>query len=105
VIKSRRLKGDLDRPEALLVAQAHTLDALFNSLTRRAVLNMGQGDYLEAAEKYMKLALKAQSQCRTTVEAIGELKNPQPVVITWQGDISTAVPVNNGAACLATGLS
>jgi hypothetical protein len=52
-------QGNLGRQEALLVAQAHTLDAIFNSLTRRAVLNMGQ--YLDATDKYMRLALKAQS--------------------------------------------
>jgi hypothetical protein len=59
---------------------------------------MGQGHYLEAAGKYMKLALKAQSQCRTTVEAIGELKNPQPVAFIRQANIGKAVQMNNGAA-------
>jgi hypothetical protein len=47
-----------------------------------AALNMGQ--YLDAADKYMRLALKAQSQCRTTVEALGELKNLQPVAFIHQ---------------------
>lgn len=87
-------KGNLDRPEALLVAQAHTLDALFNALTRRAVLNMGE--YLDAAGTYMRLALKAQSQCRTTVEALSELKNPQPVAFVQQANIGQAVQINNG---------
>lgn len=87
-------KGNLERPEALLVAQAHTLDALFNALTRRAVLNMGQ--HLDATDKYMRLALKAQSQCRTTVEALSELKNPQPVAFVRQANIGKAVQVNNG---------
>jgi hypothetical protein len=45
---------------------------------------MGQGQYLDAADKYMRLALKAQSQCRTTVEALGELKNLQPVAFIHQ---------------------
>ena len=60
---------------------------------------MGQGDYLEAADKYMKLALKAQSQCRTTVEAIGELKNPQPFSFVQRTNIGNAVQVNNGTFC------
>jgi hypothetical protein len=34
-------KGDLSRGEALLTAQAHTLDAIFNNLARRAALNAG----------------------------------------------------------------
>jgi hypothetical protein len=34
-------QGNLERLEALLVAQAHTLDAIFNSLVRRAASNWG----------------------------------------------------------------
>ena len=30
-------EGDLKRPEAMLTAQAHTLDAIFNTLARRAI--------------------------------------------------------------------
>jgi hypothetical protein len=60
---------------------------------------MGQGQYLDAADKYMRLALKAQSQCRTTVEALGELKNLQPVAFIKQANIGKAVQVNNGTAC------
>jgi hypothetical protein len=50
-----------------------------------AALNMKQ--YLDATDKFMRLALKAQSQCRTTVEALGELKNPQPVAFVKQANI------------------
>ena len=52
---------------------------------------MGQGQYLDAADKYMCLALQAQSQCRTTVGALGELKNPQPVAVVRQANIGKAV--------------
>ncbi len=41
--------GDLKRAEAMLTAQAHTLDAIFNNLARRAALNMGE--YMDACEK------------------------------------------------------
>src|SRR6266542_4233666 len=58
--------GNLAREEAMLTAQAHTLDAIFNALARRAV---GQ-EYLAQYEAFMRLALKAQSQCRATVEAL-----------------------------------
>jgi len=67
--------GNLERPEAILLAQAHTLDALFHHLLRRSAINMGE--YFGAAEKYMKLALKAQSQCRTTVDNLASMKNPK----------------------------
>lgn len=84
--------GDLSRPEAMLVTQAHTLDALFSELIGRSRLNMGE--YLHAAEKFMRLALKAQSQCRTTIEALAELKNPKPYI---QNNRAQYQQVNNGA--------
>lgn len=90
-------KGDLSRAEALLTAQAHTLDAIFNNLARRAALNMGQ--YVNAAETYLRLALKAQSQCRATLETLAEIKNPQPVAFVRQANIAHgSQQVNNGIA-------
>jgi hypothetical protein len=88
--------GDLSGPEALLVSQSHALNAIFTELARRSALNMGE--YLEASEKYMRLALKAQAQCRATIETLSTLKNP-PVVIARQANISAGPQqVNNGAA-------
>jgi hypothetical protein len=87
--------GDMTRAEAMLIIQAHTLDAIFNALVQRATLNMGE--YLDAADKYMRLALKAQSQCRTTLQTLGELKNPQPVAFVKQANIANGPQqVNNG---------
>ncbi|TRZ64886.1 MAG: hypothetical protein D4S02_10040 [Rhodocyclaceae bacterium] len=89
-------KGDMKRPEAMLVAQAHTLDTLFCNLTSRAQCNM-VARYGEAAERYMKLALKAQSQCVRTIEALGELKNPRSVAFVKQANIAHGPQqVNNG---------
>lgn len=79
-------KGDLSRAEALLTAQAHTLDAVFNSLARRAALNMGE--YINAAETYLRLALKAQSQCRATLETLAAIKNPAPVTFVRQANVA-----------------
>ena len=70
--------GDLSRAEGMLTAQSHTLDAMFGSLARRAHANLRE--YPDAAERYMRLALKAQSQCRATLETLATIKNP-PVVI------------------------
>lgn len=86
--------GNLSGPEAMLVSQAHSLDAIFAELARRSALNMGE--YIEASEKYMRLALKAQAQCRATIETLAALKNP-PVVIARQANISAGPQqVNNG---------
>ena len=90
--------GDMSRPEAMLVAQAHTLDGLFSRLARRAVANMDAG-HIEAGERYLRLALKAQSQCRSTVESLAEIKNPRPVAFIRQGNFSNGPQqVNNGLA-------
>jgi len=88
--------GDLRRAEAILTAQAHTLDALFHTLARRAALNMGE--YMNAAETYLRIALKAQAQCRATLETLAAIKNPQPVAFVRQANIAHGPQqVNNGA--------
>ncbi len=88
-------KGNLSGPEAMLVSQAHSLDAIFTELARRSALNMGE--YIEASEKYMRLALKAQAQCRATIETLAAIKNP-PLVIAKQANISNGPQqVNNGS--------
>lgn len=65
-------KGDQSRAEAMLVAQAHSLDAIFNNLARKAVY----ATQLNNVSQYLKLALRAQSQCRSTLEALSQIKNP-----------------------------
>ena len=86
-------RGDMERPEALLTAQAHTLDSLFNQLTRLAYHNWGN---FNATERLLRLAFKAQSQSRATVEALGNLRNP-PMVIARQANIAHGhQQVNNG---------
>jgi hypothetical protein len=88
------VRGDLSRAEGMLIAQAHTLDQLFGFLARRAHLNLNE--YPDAAEKYLRLAFKAQSQCRATLESLGALKNP-PVVYARQANIAHGPQqVNNG---------
>jgi len=86
--------GDLARAESLLMTQAHSLDSIFNELARRAALNMGE--YLNATERYLRLALKAQSQCRATLETLAAIKNP-PVIYARQANIANGPQqVNNG---------
>lgn len=89
-------KGNLNSVEDTLVAQANALNSIFASMATRA--HMNSGEYLEATETYMKLALRAQSQCRATLETLAAIKNP-PVVFAKQANISHGhQQVNNGAA-------
>lgn len=88
--------GDLARAESLLFSQAHTLDGMFNELARRAALNMGE--HLSATDTYLRLALKAQGQCRATLETLAVIKNP-PVVFAKQANINNGnQQINNGTA-------
>jgi hypothetical protein len=94
--------GNLSNMEAVLVAQAKALDAMFNSLARRAISNMG-GGHMQAADTYMRLALKAQGQCRATIETIGELKYPKSATFIRQANIAGQQQVNNGGPGFETG--
>ena len=89
-------RGDLSAAETVLVGQAAALNAMFAELARRAGLNMGE--HLSATETYMRLALKAQSQCRATLETLAAIKNP-PVVFARQLNVAHGPQqVNNGPA-------
>lgn len=67
--------GDLSLASRLLVSQALSLDSMFTEFARRSALNLG--DYMNASEKYGRLALKAQANCRATLEALAKLHQPR----------------------------
>ena len=84
--------GSLVRVENMLIGQAHALQSMFVNLARRAVVQEGMHNF----ETHMKLAFKAQSQCRATLETLASIKNP-PVVFAKQANMTTGpMQVNNG---------
>jgi hypothetical protein len=87
--------GKMNRPEAMLMMQAHSLDAIFNSLAQRAGNNVGSNPDL--AERYLRMALKAQSQCRTSLEALAEIKMPKSATFIRQFNAANQQQVNNGS--------
>jgi hypothetical protein len=95
--RARAIRGNkLGSAEDMLTAQAAALNAMFLELARRSGANMGE--YMQAAETYMRLALKAQAQCRATLETLANIKNP-PVVYARQANIANGPQqVNNGCA-------
>ncbi len=68
----------------MLASQAHTLDAIFNNLARRAI----NAECLNQFEQYLKLGLRAQSQCRATWEALSAIKNPPVMGYVRQANIA-----------------
>lgn len=88
-------RGDLSGPEGLLVSQAYTLNTVFTELARKAAENLGH--YPDAVDRYLRLAMKAQSQSRCAIEALVEMKNPRQPVFAKQANITSGPQqVNNG---------
>ncbi len=90
--------GDLGRGEAMLTAQAHTLDAVFNNLARRAI----NAEHMDNLDRYLKLALRAQSQCRATWETLATMKNPPMMGYVKQANIAHGHQQVNNAASTAS---
>ena len=87
--------GDMSSVEAMLFGQAKVLETMFTSLARRAA----NQDGLKQFQCNLTLALKAQAQCRSTLEALAEIKNPRPVQFVKQANMTTGPQqVNNGYA-------
>ncbi|GAA4417819.1 hypothetical protein [Acidovorax lacteus] len=92
-------KGDLRSAEAMLMNQAMALQSLFVKLAETGL----QADLLRQQETALRLALKAQSQCRATLETLANIKNP-PVVYAKQANVTTGPQqINNGPPTTPTG--
>lgn len=86
--------GNMKPAEAMLYGQAITLQTIFTNLSMRAALNAGE--YMDATDKYLRLALKAQSQCRATLETLAAIKNPSIVYAKQANFANGHQQVNNG---------
>jgi hypothetical protein len=85
-------RGDLSHAEAMLMNQASALQSLFARLAERS---MGCTN-LTQFEVDMRIALRAQSQCRATLETLAAIKNP-PIIYARQANVTTGPQqVNNG---------
>lgn len=79
----------------MLIAQANALQAMFVEMARRALKQESIGHY----ETHLRLALRAQNQCRSTLETLAVIKNPT-VVFARQANINNGgqQQVNNHCA-------
>ena len=85
-------QGDLRAAEAMLMNQATALQSLFVKLTELGLA----ANQLKQWEASLRLALKAQSQCRATLETLAAIKNP-PIVYAKQANVTTGLQqINNG---------
>lgn len=82
-------EGNLSSVEARLVSQAVTLDTIFTTLAVRAHTAMSySSEGLEGAERYLRLALKAQAQSANTLKILAEIKQPKSITIAKQANIA-----------------
>jgi hypothetical protein len=89
------LKDARNRRDESRKLLASGIDAIFHKLARKAT----HSEYLNQLEVHLRLALKAQSQCRATLETLAAIKNPQPVAFVRQANIAHGPQqVNNCAA-------
>lgn len=85
-------RGDMSHAEGMLINQASSLQALFVRLSERAM----EQDHMPNLEGFMRMALRAQSQCRATLETLATIKNP-PIVYAKQANFAAGhQQVNNG---------
>ncbi len=85
--------GDLAPVEAMLYAQAKALEALFTRLLHR-----GMGcENIAPFQANMAMALKAQAQCRATLQTLVEAKQPRAVAFVKQANIAQQQQVNNSS--------
>jgi hypothetical protein len=83
--------NDLQRCESMLFAQANALQTVFTAMTRRASAQT----YLKQCQAFWAIALKAQNQCRMTLETLAMIKNP-PVFARQANIAHGPQQVNNG---------
>lgn len=87
--------GDGEVVEGVLMNQLTVLDHLFGRLVDKALSQ----DFAPSLEMLMRLALKAQSQSRTTAQTLSEIRSPSATVFAKQANIANGPQqVNNGAA-------
>ena len=83
--------GEMNQVEAMLMNQATALQSLFARLVEYGM----RSELLNHLDTYLRLGLRAQSQCCRTLEALAEIKNP-PVVFAKTANIAHQQQVNNG---------
>jgi hypothetical protein len=87
--------GDLAPIERRLSIQGASLDRLYHHLMH-TVLNAKLPHDL--FERYLRLALKAQAQSSTTLEALANIKQGPRIVIARQANVASQQVVNNNAS-------
>jgi hypothetical protein len=95
--------GELRPSEKLLASQAVALNAIFTRFSWLSHINLTKksGPNLDAVERLLRLALRAQGQCRATLETLALIKNPP--IFARQANIANGPQQVNNAAVVPIG--
>lgn len=77
-------RGDLRDAESILAAQIISLNAIFTQLAHMSRAT----EFVDTLDGLLRLALKAQTQCRATAESLAAIKNPSSAVFAKQANIT-----------------
>src|SRR5204863_10021012 len=88
--------GNLSASEPMRTAQAITLNAMFTQLAYQT----SKVTIVDQIDRFTRLALKAQGQCRATLETLTVIKNPT-TVFTRQANIAQGPQQVNNMLALA----
>jgi len=86
--------GNMAQAEAMLMNQATALQTVFARLIERG---MGCTE-ISPFEANLRMGLRAQAQCRATLETLAAIKNPAPVSFVRQANIAHGPQQVNNAA-------
>ena len=91
------ISGDMKAVEQLLIAQAFALNNIFADSLRKAMGSTPQfvPHIRSVNEVYAKIGLKAQAQCRATLETLANIKNPPQLAFVRQQNVAVNQQVNN----------
>lgn len=90
-------QGDMELTEAMLINQAVALQAMFADLATAAK----KQSTLQGKQIMTQLALKAQTNCRATLQALVEAKQPRHIAFVRQTNVAHHQQVNNGVSSQA----
>jgi hypothetical protein len=89
-LSTKSVKESSKDLEYMLTSQTIALDSIFNRLAVQAQASIGK--HPKVVDTYLRLALKAQSQCRATAEALAALKSPRQYIN--QTNVAGAMQIN-----------
>jgi hypothetical protein len=84
------INGDMSRVEAMLMGQAHSLQAISAFFAYK----MANAEYMSTLEEYARLSFNAQNQCRQTLATLVELKNPKRATFIKQQNNAVNQQIN-----------